>query len=100
MKQASEWEKFPQFSAELEEDDPDVKREPKSLVVHASKAYSSFFSIVQRFLSWFKLLKFIALCLCCQMRFVTRKRATGENVVNSVEASKVEAVTNLELEKA
>ena len=100
LKQESEWEKLPQFSAELEEDDPDVKREPKSFVVNVSKAYSSFISIVQRFSSWFKLLKFIALCLRCQMRFVTRKRGTRENVVNSAEPSKVEAVTKLELEKA
>lgn len=42
LKPTSEWEEFPQLSAELEKDDPEVKREPKSFVVHASKASSSF----------------------------------------------------------
>ena len=35
-------------------------------------------SLVKRFSSWLKLLKFIALCLRCQRRFITRRRKSTQ----------------------
>ena len=63
-------------STELSGNDPEVKRESKSFVVdvHPSKIQSNVIALVQRFSSWLKLLKFIALCLRCQRRFITRRR--------------------------
>ena len=99
LKQKSEWERSPLCGVELEEDDPEVKREPKSFVVHASKD-SSIVSIIQRFSSWFKLLKFIALCLRCQRRFVMRRKVSKENCLDTADASGAKLVTNAELEEA
>lgn len=99
LKHKSEWERSPLGGVELEEDDPEVKREPKSFVVHASKD-SSIVSIIQRFSSWFKLLKFIALCLRCQRRFVMRRKVSKENCLDTADASGAKLVTNAELEEA
>lgn len=62
--------------------------------------YSSFISIIQLFSSWFKLLKFMALCLHCQMRFVMRRKELKQNVMISAKASSVELLAPSELEKA
>ncbi|XP_066023399.1 uncharacterized protein [Pocillopora verrucosa] len=72
---------------------------PKSFVVHVSKD-SSIVSIIQRFSSWFKLLKFIALCLRCQRRFVMRRKVSKENCLDTADASGAKLVTNAELEEA
>ena len=72
---------------------------PKSFVVHVSKD-SSIVSIIQQFSSWFKLLKFIALCLRCQRRFVMRKKVSKENCLDTADASGAKLVTNAELEEA
>ena len=69
-------------------------------MVRVSERCSAFVSIVQRFSSWFKLLKFIAICLRCQTRFVTRKRESKPEEECSVETPKVESVTRSELENA
>ena len=72
---------------------------PKSFVVHVSKD-SSIVSIIQQFSSWFKLLKFIALCLRCQRRFVMRRKVSKENCLDTADASGAKLVTNAELEEA
>ena len=72
----------------------------KVFVVRVSERCSGFVSIVQRFSSWLKLLKFIAICLRCQARFVTTKRASEPEEECSVETPKVESVTRPELENA
>ena len=86
----SEWVNEPECCAELADDDPEVKREPKV----------GFVSTVQRFSSWFKLLKFIAICLRCQAKSVTRKRESEPEEECSVQTPKVESVTRQELEDA
>ena len=95
----SEWVNDPECCAELADDDAEVKREPNVFVVGVSERCSGFASIVQRFSSWFKLLKFIAICLLCQTKFVTRKRESKPEECN-VETPKVESVTRPELENA
>ena len=69
-------------------------------MVRVSERCSGFVSIVQRFSSWFKLLKFIAICLRCQARFVTRKRESKPEEECGDEAPTVESVTRPELENA
>jgi len=65
LKPPSEWVNIPKHSTELSGDDPEVKRESKSFVVGAcpSEIHSDVISMVHRFSSWLKLLKFIALSL-------------------------------------
>ena len=72
---------------------------PKSFVVHVSKD-SSIVSIIQQFSSWFRLLKFIVLCLRCQRRFVMRRKVSKENCLDTADASGAKLVTNAELEEA
>ena len=49
---------------------------------------SNVMSLVQRFSSWLKLLKFIAVCLRCQRRFITRKgKSTQDNFDRSSQLS-------------
>ncbi|KAK2550407.1 hypothetical protein P5673_028926 [Acropora cervicornis] len=62
-------------SQELSDSDPQVKRESLSLALHVSNAYTSFSFIVERFSSWYRQLKFIALCLPCQRRFVEKRNS-------------------------
>ena len=100
LKPESEWEVCPLPSTELANDDPEVKREPKSFAVHISKKYSTFVIMVQRFSSWIRLLKFIALCLRCQTRFLTRKRQSNQDVQRSSEALSFKSVTCPELDRA
>ena len=68
-----------QERAELTENDPEIKKEPKSFAVSVSEVYASIVRIVKRFSSWMNLLKFIAMCLRCQRRFRLRKREPGPN---------------------
>ena len=75
----SEWADHVQESAELTENDPEIKKEPKSFAVPVSKLYASVVRIVKRFSSSMNLLKFIAMCLHCQRRFRLRKREPGPN---------------------
>ena len=50
--------------------------------------------MVQRFSSWLKLLKFIALCLRCQKRFITRKRkSTQDTFDGSSQIASLEPLT-------
>ena len=84
----------------LADDDPEVKREPKVFVVRVRERCSGFVATVQRLSSWFKLVKFIAICLRCQARFITRKRESEPEEECSVETPKVESVTHPELENA
>ena len=100
LKPQSEWIKCPQYSVELADDDPEVKREPKSFVVHVSEAYSSFVFMVERFSSWFTLLNFIALCLRCQKRFLRRKREARKDVQSITKEPTSDLITCSELENA
>ena len=75
----SEWADHVQERAELTENDPEIKKEPKSFAVSVSEVYASVVRIVKRFSSWMNLLKFIAMCLRCQRRFRLRKREPGPN---------------------
>ena len=100
LKPQSEWVKCPPYSVELADDDPEVKREPKSFVVHVSEAYTSFVFIVERFSSWFTLLKFITLCLRCQKRFVRRKREARQDVQSITKEPTSDLITCSELENA
>ena len=75
----SEWADHVQESAELTENDPEIKKEPKSFAVSVSEVYASVVRIVKRFSSWMNLLKFIAVCVRCQRRFRLRKREPGPN---------------------
>lgn len=71
----SEWIIHPPCTEELSDSDPQVKRESLSLALHVSNAYTSFSFIVERFSSWYRQLKFIALCLRCQRRFVEKRNS-------------------------
>ena len=74
LRAESEWAICSKGSTELSDEDPEVKRESSSFAVQINEAYASFVFIVERFSSWFKLLRFIALCLRCQRRFVAKKK--------------------------
>ena len=69
----TEWADHFQERAELTENDPEIKKEPKSFAVSVSEVYASIVRIVKRFSSWMNLLKFIAVCVRCQRRFRLRK---------------------------
>ena len=69
----SDWMAHPRNTEELSEDDLEVKCESSSFAVQVSEGYVSLVSIIERFSSWLRLLKFIALCLRCQRRFLKRK---------------------------
>ena len=57
--------------------------------------------MVQRFSSWLKLLKFIALCLRCQKRFITRKRkSTQDTFDRSSQIASLEPLTCSEINDA
>ena len=71
----SEWIIHPPCTEELSDSDPQVKCESLSLALHVSNAYTSFSFIVERFSSWYRQLKFIALCLRCQRRFVEKRNS-------------------------
>ena len=66
----SEWIIHPPCTEELSDADPKVKRESHSFALQVTNACTSFSFIIEHFASWYKLLKFIALCLRCQRRFV------------------------------
>ena len=103
LKPPSEWASLPQHSTELSGDDPEVKRESKSFVVsvHPSKIQSNVISLVQRFSSWLKLLKFIALCLRCQRRFITRRRKSMQDGLDgSSQIASLEPLTCSEISDA
>ena len=80
-KPSAEWINLPKHSAELSGDDPQVNRVSKSFVVDVRprEIQSNVISLVQRFSSWLKLLKFIEVCLRCQRRFITRKRKSVQD---------------------
>ena len=71
----SEWVIHPLCTEELSDADPEIKRESLSFALQVSNACTSFSFIVERFSSWYKLLKFIALCLRCQRRFVEKRNS-------------------------
>ena len=96
----SEWADHVQESAELTENDPEIKKEPKSFTVSVSKVYASIARIVKRFSSWMKLLKFIAMCLRCQRRFRLRKREPGPNGHGNVGALSLEPMSRQDLDFA
>ena len=96
----SDWMAHPRNTEELSEDDPEVKRESSSFAVQVSEAYASLASIVERFSSWFRLLKFIALCLRCQRRFLKGKRQARQDFYGFPRESKCELLTLPELEIA
>ena len=96
----SNWMAHPRNTEELSEDDPEVKRKSSSFAVQVSEAYASLVSIVERFSSWFRLLKFIALCLRCQRRFLKRKREARQDSFGFPRESKCELLTLPELEIA
>ena len=93
----SEWAIPSEAITELSDDDPEVKRKPSSFSVKVCEAYTSFVFIVERFSSWLKLLKFIALCLRCQKRFVMRRR---HGVLNISEQPARKPIILPELESA
>ena len=100
LKPPSEWIKLPKHNTELSGDDPEVKRESKSFVVDVrpSEVQSNVISLVQRFSSWLKLLKFIAVCLRCQRRFITRKRKSKQDGFDrSSQAASLEPLTCSEI---
>ena len=82
-------------SLELTENDPEIKQEPKSFAVSVSKVYASVVCIVKRLSSWIKLLKFIALCLHCQIDF-----EPGPNVRGNVGALSLEPMSCQDLDSA
>ena len=103
LKPPAEWINLPKHSTELSGDDPEVKRESKSFVVdmRPREIQSNVMSLVQRFSSWLKLLKFIAVCLRCQRRFITRKRkSTQDNFDRSSQLSSLEPLSNSEINDA
>ena len=53
----SEWADHVQERAELTENDPEIKKEPKSFAVSVSEVYASVVRIVKRFSSWMNLLQ-------------------------------------------
>ena len=58
-------------------------------------------SLVQRFSSWLKLLKFIAVCLRCQRRFITRKRkSTQDNFDRDSQLTSLEPLSCSEINDA
>ena len=103
LKPPSEWINLPKHSTELSGDDLEVKRESKSFVVDVrpSEVQSNVISLVQRFSSWLKLLKFIAVCLRCQRRFITRKRKSKQDDFDrSSQAANLEPLTCSEINDA
>ena len=80
----SEWADHVQERAELTENDPEIKKDPKSFAVSVSEVYANVFRIVKRFSSWMNLLKLIAMCLRYQKRFRLRKREPGPNGLGNV----------------
>ena len=66
--------------------------------MHPSKIQSNVISLVQRFSSWLKLLKFIALCLRCQRRFITRRgKSTQDGFDGSSQIASLEPLTCSEI---
>ena len=96
----SEWSDHVQESAELTENDPEIRKEPKSFAVSVSEVYASVVCIVKRFSSWMKLLKFIAMCLRCQRRFRIIKREPGPNGRGNVGALSLEPMSCRDLDFA
>ena len=96
----SEWANHVQESAELTENDREIKQEPKSFAVSVSEVYASVVRIVKRFSSWIKLLKFIALCLRRQRRFRIRMREHGPNVLGNVGALSLKPMSCQDLDSA
>ena len=94
----SEWIIHPPCTEELSDADHEVKRESRSFAFQVSNAFTSFSFIVERFSSWYKLLKFIALCLRCQ-RFV-EKRNSRQQAHSFPKESSCELLMLPDLEKA
>ena len=82
--------KNPRNTEELSEDDPEVKRELSSFAVQ----------VAERFSTWFRLLKFIALCLRRQRRFLKRKREARQDSHGFPRESKCDLLTLPELKIA
>ena len=95
----SEWADHVQESAELTENDPEIKKEPKSFAVSVSEVYASEFRIVKHFSSWMNLLKLIAMCLRYQRRFRLRKRQPGPNGHGNVGPLILEPMSCQDLQK-
>ena len=103
LKPPSEWINLPKHSTELSGDDPEVKQESKSFAVDVrpNEVQSNIISLVQQFSSWLKLLKFIAVCLQCQRRFITRKRKSKQDGFDrSSQAASLEPFTCSEINDA
>lgn len=80
-----------------------MKRESKSFAVDVrpSEVQSNVISLVQRFSSWLKLLKFIAVCLRCHRRFITRKRKSKQDDFDrSSHAASLEPLTRSKINDA
>ena len=102
-KPPSKWINLPKHSTELSADDPEVKLESKSLKVNVrlSEIQSNVISLVQRFSSWLKLLKLIAVCLRCQVRFIARKRKSKQDGFDrSSQTASLEPLTCSEINDA
>ena len=96
----SEWADHVQERAELTENDPEIKKEPKSFAVSVSEVYASVVRIVKRFSSWMNLLKFIAMCLRYQRRFRLRKGEPGPNGLGNVGPLSLEPMSCQDLDFA
>ena len=96
----SEWADHVQESTELTENDPEIKKEPKSFAVSVSEVYASLVRIVKRFSSWMNLLKFIAMCRRCQRRFRLRNREPGLNGHGNVSPLSLEPMSCQDLDFA
>ena len=96
----TEWVDHVQERAELTENDPEIKKEPKSFAVSVSEVYASVVRIVKRFSSWMNLLKFIAVCVHCQRRFRLRKREPSPNCHGNVGPLSLEPMSCQDLDFA
>ena len=78
-----------------------IKEKSFAVDVRPSEVQSNVISLVQRFSSWLKLLKFIAVFLQCQRRFITRKqKSEPDGFDRSSHAASLEPLTCSEINDA